>query len=68
MSNTPVRIIKANQPDELDVWSLPNVQEKESQEQAAQILEYSKTQAKRIASDAFDAKASLKDEALETEV
>ncbi|NQY86552.1 MAG: flagellar assembly protein FliH [Colwellia sp.] len=33
MSKTPVRIIKADQQDELDVWSLPNVQAKETTEQ-----------------------------------
>jgi flagellar assembly protein FliH len=33
MRKTPVRIIKAAQQDELDVWSLPNVQVKETTEQ-----------------------------------
>lgn len=28
MNKVPVQIIKANQPDELDVWSYPNVQQK----------------------------------------
>ena len=33
MNKTPIRIIKANQPDELNVWPLPNVQANHSEEQ-----------------------------------
>ena len=33
MNKTPIKIIKANQPDESDVWSYPNVQQKSTSEQ-----------------------------------
>lgn len=33
MNKTPIKIIKANQPDELDVWSYPNVQQQKNTEQ-----------------------------------
>jgi flagellar assembly protein FliH len=36
MSKTPARIIKAAQQEELDVWSLPNVQAKPATEQVSQ--------------------------------
>ena len=34
MNKTPVNILKANQPDELNVWSLPNVQETPTEKQS----------------------------------
>jgi len=33
MNKTPIQVIKANQPDELDVWAYPNVQNKTNIEQ-----------------------------------
>ncbi|MGV2870862.1 flagellar assembly protein FliH [Colwellia sp. E150_009] len=42
MSQTPSHIIKANQTEDLDVWSLPNVQESTNKEQENQTNAYGK--------------------------
>jgi flagellar assembly protein FliH len=42
MSKTPARIIKVGQQDELDVWSLPNVQAEEATEQVGHTNAFGK--------------------------
>lgn len=43
MSKSPIRIIKADKQDDLDVWSLPSVQDKPSTEQATHTNALGKT-------------------------
>ena len=42
MSKTPTRIIKTAQQDDMDVWSLPNVQTKPASEQTNQTDAFGK--------------------------